>query len=92
MLKRPSSIFGALGTPAKPNRDVPHSALLCIYLDDKMEVSYAQVKEPHEKKVTQSALGISIKLFYRGTGILVIKMRSVVKFSFGKFEKDGIRC
>ena len=27
--KRPSSIFVALGTPAKPNRDVPRNALLC---------------------------------------------------------------
>ena len=26
--KSPSSIFGALGTPAKPNRDVPCNALL----------------------------------------------------------------
>ena len=29
MLKRLSSIFGALCTPAKPNRDVPRNALLC---------------------------------------------------------------
>ena len=30
-LKRLSSIFGALGIPAKPNRDVPRNALLCSY-------------------------------------------------------------
>ena len=29
-LKSPSSIFGALGTPAKPNRNVPRNALLCL--------------------------------------------------------------
>ena len=29
MLITPSSIFVALGTPAKPNRDVPRNALLC---------------------------------------------------------------
>ena len=30
-LERLSSIFGALGTPAKPNRDVPRNALLCSF-------------------------------------------------------------
>ena len=30
-LKRASSISGALGTTAKPNRDVPRNALLCLY-------------------------------------------------------------
>ena len=29
-LKSPSSIFGELGTPAKPNRNVPRNALLCL--------------------------------------------------------------
>jgi len=31
-LNRLRSIFGALGTPAKPNRDVPRNALLCSQL------------------------------------------------------------
>ena len=30
-LQQLSSIFGALDTPAKPNRDVPRNALLCSY-------------------------------------------------------------
>ena len=31
-LERLGSIFGALGTPGKPNRDVPRNALLCSFL------------------------------------------------------------
>ena len=30
--KEKRSLFGALGTSAKPNRDVPHNALLCSFL------------------------------------------------------------
>ena len=31
-LERLVTIFGALGTPGKPNRDVPRNALLCSFL------------------------------------------------------------